>query len=171
MKQLAIFFLLPFIACSENNFNHHSLQYDTSKIAFLPSKKQLHYLPEADTSMKTLRDSTAFPLTEDDFRTIETILSQSIQSYNEANSTAKANYVYIKLEDYKRQYVPYIDKKGHRRVWVNCFADQALHFFYDSTYDWKASLVSALDGGDWFFNSLIDLTTKQRLSFEMNSPG
>ena len=69
----------------------------------------------------------------------------------------------IKHANYKRQYVPVINNKGEKEVWVNCFCD------YES--DWQKRIVIVFDGGKCFFNLKINITKKEYYDFGTNGEG
>ena len=69
---------------------------------------------------------------------------------------------------FKRQYIPYENKKGEKLIWVNCFCDT------DNFKNWKTDLIKAYrveDGGDCFINVTINLTTKQFSPLHRNGDG
>ena len=65
---------------------------------------------------------------------------------------------------YKRQYIPVINDKGEKEVWVNCLCQTI-----DS--DWKKRAIIVMDGGNCFFNFTISLTTKNITDFSINGLG
>lgn len=138
----------------------NTTQIDTSVFVILP-------LDTSQTGKPT-------DLTADDLLKIETILKKCISDYNsEQEKRLKElndkNLEYkldkkdftIDLAGYKRQYVPAINSKGEKSVWINCFCGQ-----------WsersRTNLVLVMDGGNCFFNLKINLTTGQYYELMVN---
>jgi hypothetical protein len=69
----------------------------------------------------------------------------------------------LDLNKYKRQYVPVINDKGEKIVWVNYFCD-------DNSY-WMKEPVVVCDGGEYFFQLTVNLTTKKYYDFSVNGLG
>ena len=113
-------------------------------------------------------------LTADDLLKIETILKSCISDYNpeqekrfqEINDKHpeykldKKHFI-IDLTRYKRQYMPTINSKGEKEVWVNCFCGQ-----WDKSS--RTNPVIVMDGGNCFFNLKINLTTGQYYELMVN---
>lgn len=130
---LCILFCSAFFTNAQNKFS-----VDTNNIAIIPIDTTDIYQPR----FKNLRVAQ---LTTEDFRTVEILLTKCL----------KNNDRDLDLEKYKRQYVVYINLKGEKEVYVNCFCSG-----YDNEFNyWKKSLVQVLDGGECFFNVMINLTT------------
>ena len=132
----------------DTNLNK-SLLIDTSNITILP----------IDTAnVWVFKNATALQLTNQDLQTIDKLLTDGINANNSKQDTTKRFSEYINLKDYKRQYIPFLDSKGERKVYINCFClpDYPNEFDY-----WKRSLVEVDDGRSCFFHLTINLTSKQ----------
>ena len=82
---------------------------------------------------------------------IEKILKKAVESYNKE---IKNNFFAIRpLAVYRKQFVPVINRKGEKEVWVNCLCD-------DDDDDWKKGIIMVDDGGNCYFNLKINLTKK-----------
>jgi hypothetical protein len=112
-------------------------------------------------------------LNTDEIIEIESLLSEFIKNYNPAqvrffDSINKAHPEYrfnkndfiIDLARYKRQYIPVINEKGEKEVWVNCFCD--------NPPNWKNEIEQVMDGGNCFFNVKINLTKKKYYDLMVN---
>jgi hypothetical protein len=113
-------------------------------------------------------------LSPEELSTIENILKQCISDYS---SEQKKSFEEIKkkppkykrnrygasmgLSQYKRQYVPSINAKGEKEVWVNCFCGH-----WDSK--WKEKIIRVEDGGSCYFNVTVNLTTGKYYEFKVN---
>jgi len=169
---LPIFFLLAFYACGQNsnskntdniivskensNDTFHGTQSwkDTSVIAILPIDTIYHWLFE---------NAKPLNLTEKDLQTVDNILADCIKTHNAKQDTTKEFSEYIDLKKYKRQYIAFINSKGEKKVYINCFCTSDWGFDY-----WKKSLVHVNDGGSCFFQVTINLTTLEYEKFGTN---
>ncbi len=122
------------------------LSFDTSKIAFLP----------IDTANPWIfKEATSLSLTNQDLEVIDKLLSACIKVHNDKQETKKEFSEYIDLKKYRRQYVSFIDSKGEKKVYVNCFCIS--DFVHEFDY-WKRTLVEVDDGGSCFFHVTINLS-------------
>ena len=132
---LILFVYLP----SHSSAQDHSAR-DTSKIAILN-------LNSPDIWLTDFKNAKPAQLTDKDFTDIEKLLRNCVKENNQG----------IELKRYKRQYVPYINSKGQKEVYVNCFCfSDEIEFKY-----WRKQLVMVDDGGDCFFHVTINLTTNK----------
>lgn len=180
-KHILFTALLLFIGCTalcQNKSSTGKPDFDTSTITILDN---------IDTSENSVlnnaymawRDgySRKLTLTSNDINIIEQLLKDTVSKYNlSADSAIKylsadSFIVFpdtIRLSDYKRQYLPYMDKNGKRKVWLNIF------FRNDSIFNlvginWKKDPIIAADGGNRFFQLIINLTDRSVLYFELNA--
>ncbi len=111
-------------------------------------------------------DVTGKPTTLAGQELLETdrLLRQAIAQYNPGqekewaeiskkypNDTFNRDRFVINLPRYKRQYMPYLNPKGEKEVWINCFC----RF---QGQDWRKSPVFVLDGGNCYFNLKVNLS-------------
>ena len=121
------------------------VNFDTSKIAIL----------RVDTAYVWLfKNTTSINLVNKDIQTIDRLLSDCINAHNKKQDTTKKFSEYIDLKNYKRQYVPFTNSKGEKKVYVNCFCLSGGNFI-----EWKKLMHIVDDGGSCFFNVIINLTT------------
>ncbi len=109
-----------------------------------------------------LQNTKPAVLTDEDLAAINEIFPKAINDYNE-----KITGKYGKLTDlskYKRQLVPYLNAKGEKEVWVNCFCS-------DFGQDWRKEIIQVDDGGRCFFNLRINLMTKKGFDLRVNGQG
>ena len=68
------------------------------------------------------------------------------------------------LINYTRQYFGFIDNKGNKIVWINCFIRN------DASKDntWKTFPTVVDDGGDCFFNLKVDTGKRQYYDLQIN---
>ena len=70
----------------------------------------------------------------------------------------------IRLADYKRQLVPFVNSRGEKEVYVNCCCD-------DTTSYWRKRLVDVLDGGSCYFQVRVNLTSQRYFDLSVNGNG
>jgi hypothetical protein len=129
-----------------------------SDFVILPFNKDWHWI---------FKDVKPTELTQSELIEIENILKIAVEENNERQkiNLKKHNEEYpknkwketgfeIKLKGKKRQYVPVINEKGEKEVWVNFFCDD-----WESD-NWKKDLMLVHDGGNCYFNLKVNLTNK-----------
>jgi hypothetical protein len=147
-------------SCGQNKSQNHlekkdtsqqaTLNVDTSEIAIFNLKADLWL-------RKRFGTAKSFRLTNTDLKTIIELYKKCVHENNIDTSHFH----------YRRQYVPFIDTDGHRKVWINCFCSD-FNFSYPF---WKKSIVLVDDGGSCFFNVVINLTDNSFTNFEVNGNG
>ena len=154
-KHFILYFILMILlySCSQNNriTKNSSTQLDTNRIVIFPSGLS-----------KTSKNIT---LTEKEIIEVDKILNECIDSSYKFNSKKMNSRKF--LSSYKRQYLPSINEKGEKVVWVNCFCTT-------NHFNWKTEIVDASlvsDGGDCYFNVNINLTTMRFDTFRKNGYG
>lgn len=165
MKIKIIIGLVFLISCGtkklslQDDINDKAI-FDTSIIAILhPSQ----YTP--------FKDKKPAVLNQKDFQVIDSILKQAIEQYNthlqkQSPELKKDDELFIRLKNYKQQYVPVINEQGEKEVWINCFCNDGI-----PTPDWKTHLEIVFDGGDCYFDIRINLTTKKAEALSVNGYG
>lgn len=170
---LTILFLLTIISCNQTvkenkettETKSDSIIVDTALIAIIPFDTTYHWLFEK-------AQPTDLNIVE--LKLIEKIIIDCVSEYNPEqrkqfneisnkypNEKFKLKDFIIELDRYKRQYVPIINNKGEKEVWINCFCDT-----WDS--DWQTEILDVLDGGNCYFQMKINLTEKKYYDFMVN---
>ena len=119
-------------------------------------------------------------LSVEEIKSIDKIIFNCIDNYNAEQKkiiadhaktdTRLPGYPYniddlvIDPTKYKRQYIPTINAKGEKEVWINFFCN------YDDR-DWKKEIILVMDGGNCYFQLKINLTTKKYFDFYVNGNG
>lgn len=161
-KIALIIFLLAFFACGQNKTSKGSLQlkqdsvtsqqiiFDTTKIAILPIDTIFHLV---------FKDAAPLQLANEDLHSIDILLNDCIKTHNRKQDSTNEYSEFIDLKKYRRQYVPFIDSKGSKKVYVNCFCS---HNDVPGEFDyWKKTLLIVNDGGSCFFHLTLNLTTNK----------
>jgi hypothetical protein len=92
---------------------------------------------------------------------IEKILKKAL---NENKFSPKTDF-----RKYRFQLVPYLNPKGEKEIFLNCFC-----YFDDWQYEWRTKIFSRYmieDGGDCFFDLKINLTFNTYYAFGKNGYG
>lgn len=162
-------------ACS-NSRTLKSIQIPTSTIANPDTSNYAIFILDTSHSFSSwyLGSNKPRDLNSSELLKIDTILAKSIAEYNQFQekqikySLAKdpklkleVNNYTIDLKYYKRQYVPSINTFGEKEVWVNCLC-------ITSSYQWRTSLIHVEDGGNCYFNVILNLTTGNYNNLSVN---
>ena len=100
-----------------------------------------------------------YDCSEKDITLANNIFIDTLTKRNGSRSATSINYP----KNYKRQILFVKDKFGHKLAWINCFCDSP----WINT-EWRKKIISFYDGGDCFFQVLIDLTDEKCVSFLVN---
>ena len=90
--------------------------------------------------------------------------ARALVKHNKENPTNQWERTGFELETkgFKRQYLPVINKKGEKIVWVNFLCR---HF--DHPY-WRNYRMKVMDGGNCYYNFKVNLTTKKVYDLHIN---
>ncbi len=157
MNILLVFLLTVSCKQSDNNISNKPSIVDTSKYSII------QFSNSGDWFFKDAKPSN---LTTAEIQNAEAVLLKCIENYNseqqkQFDKISKEHPEYnLKLQDfiidlkkYKRQYVPVLTKKGQKEVWINFFCET-------SNKNWRKEIIHVDDGGNCYFNVIINLTTK-----------
>ena len=156
MKSRVIYGLLVLvIGCKQSNKSNRQtelekpsinkvINVDTANIAILS-------IPKTKSVTCPLLNEKKTILTAGELQEAEEILLSSFAT-NLKHSDSST------IKHYKRQYVPYINDKGEKLIWVSCFCDAENYFS-----DWKTVIAETdvvMDGGSCYLTVTINLTKK-----------
>jgi hypothetical protein len=115
---------------------------------------------------KRVFGSSAKPavLTKAEIEKIDEFVTAAVSKWNSERTPESPYRNQIDLLKYGRQYVPYINSKGQKEVWVNCFCD---HWQHDEA--WKKNIVWVMDGGSCYFSLKINFAENRYYHFSVNS--
>ena len=131
----------------------------------------LEYHPGSDSSTNFYHIYRKATLSKREIKNIESILRQCIDKenadelirYNAAklkdSNAQKSDYI-IALKKYVLQYIVSISPNGEKIIWVNCFCEPM--------NGWKDQVIGVHDGGNCFFNVMINLSKKTYYDFRVN---
>ena len=161
MKQ-QVFYLLLLSIYTTNVLAQH---IDKSRYVILPYNKSDYYVAGRFTT-----NSVKAKLTEKEINEIEPLLYQCVKEYNDKQEQvhiespeAKRKRFMIDISSYKFQFIAARTPKGDKIVWVNC---SCASFDY-----WEKQVIRINDGGNCFFNLMIDVTKGFYYDFSVNANG
>lgn len=137
------------------------------------SNPQTVILPFSELPVRYRMQSKDRRFENSEFMESEVLLEKAISVYNEkqtedfvmfmtenpASDWAQTD-LFIELDRYYRQYIPYMNEKGNRCIWVNLFCRPI--------GDWKTHRVYVEGGGVCFFSIGLNLDTGKRFDFIVN---
>ena len=147
-------FLLIF-SCQNQSKPKENFQLSTSDYVVLKYNSQWHWV---------FKDVTPSDLNKKELIQIEKILQSAIEEHNKyfINDNEGFKQWGLELSRYKRQYVPVINQKGEKIIWINFFCQDS------NSVNWKIDIPIVADGGNCYFNLKINLTTKQYSDLRIN---
>jgi hypothetical protein len=132
---------------------------DPATFVILPFSKyvpEYRDIPLKDSCMPTNLDSSEIAV-------LQTLIINAVEEHNQ--ETKDMPYSFINLGNrYKMQFVPVVNSKGEKIVWVNCFC----RFWDDFCNTWRTQAVIVDDGGTCYFNFKINLSAKKWFDFVVN---
>jgi hypothetical protein len=142
------------------------LAIDKGEYVIIPFKQEWYWI---------FKNSKQTDLTQSDLNEIEGILQIAVKENNDSQKLylEKHNMEYpkhqwtetrfeLKLNGFRRQYVPVINESGEKEIWVNFFCNNW------QSEKWKTEIIDVDDGGNCFFNLKINLTTKKYSDLRIN---
>lgn len=111
------------------------------------------------------KNGTPTSIDNDELIKIENILNDIVKEHNEKerlelnehnkkfpNNFKKQTGYEISLENKMRQYVPILNEKGEKEIWINFFCDKPRND------EWKTFPRQVNDGGNCYFSVKVNLT-------------
>jgi len=139
----------------EYKYPHQPGHLNTDTLQYVVLKYKAGKYPKFDSVL-------ASDLSIIEIDTILNSLKRAIQVYN--LSARNKIFVIRDLGEYKFQFVPVVNVKGEKTVWINAFCDAFGN-------DWKKDIVLVMDGGNCYFTAKIHLATKYVFELGTNGPG
>ncbi len=159
-RYISIFLLFSLISCKDKGAEKSE--------KFIKNSKGEIYIVILETCK--WREATPTFLTKGEVETISKILPKAVKKMNLdlkkmfKDSPSEWSNISVNLNDYKRQYIPYIIKKnGEKEVYIFCFC----HAHNDK---WKTQEMIVDGGGKCYFYGTINLNTGKFRDFMINAP-
>ncbi len=130
-----------------------TLQQHSTKYVILP-------LSLRDSSFTGFNNSyKVTTLSEDEIKQLKELITKAAHNYNKSCTHCPLDLKIKNTSRYYKQFVPALNTKGEKEVWVNCLWD-----VYDIK-KWQNHIIFVFDGGAYYFKVKINLTTKKILRF------
>ncbi len=107
--------------------------------------------------------TTYYNLTNKDVELIEKIVNEEVESIM-LDKNIPVNEKPEKLENYIRQYLAYINRKGEKEVFVFCVSKER------EFPKWRTEFIRTIGGGNSVFKGCINLSKEKSLGFSVNDP-
>ena len=156
---LQILFLSIFISCGEvENKPEQQTENITENLVDTP-----YVIIPFNPSEYTRFDNTysATSLSQSEVYKVDSIVNVCIQTNQRNLPPALKKHFEIDFSKYKRQYVTVLNESREKEVWVNCFC-------INPATDWTKEIVLAKDGGNCYFNVIINLRNMSCRDFAIN---
>jgi hypothetical protein len=175
VKALIFIILISISSCNGKKYTTEINQTENTQTEFKLAESDYVILPFNSNWHWVFKNVKPTELTQSELIEIEEILKIAIIENNKDQKIGliEHNKKYpkyqwtetgyeLKLDRFKRQYVPIINDKGQKEVWINFFCDG---FGADN---WKTEIVQVEDGGNCYFNIKINLETKEYYELGIN---
>jgi len=167
MRTLIFIILISITSCSGTKNKTEFKSTENTQTKFKLTESEYVILPFKKDWNWIFKNAKPTELTQSELIKIENILKIAVKENNERQKIylKKHNKKYpknkwgktgfeLKLKGKKRQYIPVINEKGEKEIWINFFCDDF------GTEKWKTEIVEVDDGGNCYFNLKVNLTTK-----------
>lgn len=155
--------------------NDHKTTSEAKPATFPLAKSEYTILPFSEKKYYHFKNAKPATLSNEELILIEKLFQKMKTEYNagQARALAKHNQEHpenqwektgfeLETEGYKRQYLPVLNEKGEKEVWINFFC----HDFEDDI--WKTATFNVADGGNCFYSLKINLVTKEIYHLRIN---
>ena len=119
-------------------------------------KDSLEYVPWV------VKDFKSVVLTRDEIKLVNRLFQDFQSKSNNGDSTIQAMGE-IGLMNYKRQYLPVMNRYQEKMVWINCFCEKGSnlpHFSSNNPDQWQEEVIIVKDGGNCYFSVFLNLNTE-----------
>ncbi len=122
---------------------------------------------------ENLKDDKAYRWspTEEDIALAEKLIKKyivrSVEKKHRMLNQISTPIVHQNFDKYYRQYLGYIDKRGRKILYVNCFWKDKENQFPG----WKRKYVKVLDGGSYYWQINVNLKKKKCFDYSVNGYG
>jgi hypothetical protein len=176
LKRLIFIFLILISSCNENKKTEKIESGEKTQPEFKLAKSDFVILTYQTEWYWVFKNAKPTELTQSELIEIENILKTLVKENNKAQKIGliehNKNYpenqrttpaYELKIDGFKRQYVPIINDKGQKEVWINFFCDDTGAEEY-----WKTEIMIVDDGGNCYYNLKINLDTKEYYELRIN---
>jgi hypothetical protein len=175
VKRIIFIALILILSCKENTRTDKTDSGKNTESEFKLEKSDYTILPYRTEWYWIFKNAEPYELTNNDLTEIEKILVLAVAENNQIQREAliernkdfpddkrdKTGYE-LELDSYYRQYVPVINEKGEKEVWINFFCDDF------GAENWKSEIMIVEDGGNCYFEIKINLNKKEYYDLGIN---
>ena len=175
MKILIFIILISITSCNGTKNGTENKSIENTQSEFNLAESEFIILPYKNDWSWIFNNVKPTELTQTELIEIENILEKAINENNENQRTEleihnknfpkdkwKETGFELTLKGKKRQYIPVINEKGEKEVWINFFCDD-----WGNDY-WKSDILIVHDGGNCYFNLKVNLTTESYSELSIN---
>lgn len=175
VKTLIFIILISISSCSGTKNTTENKSTENTQIELKIAESDFVILPFNKDWYWIFKNAKPTELTQSELIEIENILKTVVSENNERQkinlkehnekypkNKLKETGFEIKLKGKKRQYVPVINEKGEKEVWVNFFCSDW------GNDNWKNDIMMVHDGGNCYFNLKVNLTNKTYSELSIN---
>ncbi|MEH6657058.1 hypothetical protein [Leeuwenhoekiella marinoflava] len=175
MKLIGILLMIALSCYSQKNSEQTQKNTQANQIEFLSDKEVILRNSEWNLWLKEKYGYKIWKPNSNDIEKMKSIIKDAVK--NNEFSFLK-NPINQSINEYYRQYIPYINEKGERIIEVNAFCEiLELPPKPDSLsqgwtkQDWKNEMVIVDDGGTCYWQMKVNLTTNGYYDLSANGPG
>ena len=142
--------------------------YSSSWLSSKGSDEVIYAPDDQDIDKIDIGKSDRFTPSTDDIILTEDILQSDLKLINKklpSSNNWRGPVVYRSLQKYLRQYFGFINKKMEKVIYINCFWND--DETKEDTY-WLKNYYHNFDGGSYYWQIKINLTTGQLFDFGVN---
>ena len=136
---------------------------DTSNFSVIRFSKSNHFM--FDKSYKPTS------LSKTEIQALQMLLEKFVAEHNaflKMDTTLNSLDLNLDLRQYKRQFIPALNQKGEKEVFVTCICLEDIPGLIRSKINWRKDVFKMNDGGKCYFLLFINLNTKQYRNFTVN---
>ncbi len=157
--------LIPIVLLVISNYSSFAQDTIQSNVAehFQTSEFDVAIFPE--NSLEILPGKGRFTPTHDEIKSAEKSLATQLRELNSEKLNQHDSPVIDKnLKKYKRQYFGFIDGKGNKVLFINCFWRKEK----EESLLWLKERIRVLDGGSYFWNVKFNVAKMQLFDLDVN---
>jgi hypothetical protein len=171
MKRLIFIVIILILSCNGNKKTDKIVSGQKTQSEFNLAKSDYTILTYQSEWHWIFKNAKTAELSESELNDIEKILRIAVEENNDSRRIALKNNpnkeflesrYKLKMDGFKRQYVPIINSEGQKEVWINLFCDDF------GMQHWKSELFEVEDGGNCHYNLKINLETKKYYALSIN---
>lgn len=155
---LLLFWLLNLTVCQRQS--DYVILKDQSTISDLITTNKILPQSSTTTELSEAELDLVKKSSQDYIKDFNRVISEGFRKQGEKKKYARMHQI-RNMSNYKIQYVPYLNKKGEKEIWINGFCN-------DFDEDWRRKIIHVFDDGNCYSTIRLNLTTGERLGTGTN---